>query len=475
MIYTGQLTYKEINFTFAFDGTELRLIPPQEKRDKIENEWMRTSIEKGMYILNIPILEERYLFGMCNETGQKIIFLTKKGSYIGGRSSSLTVEVIAYIMYKYDRPSIDRISFFNPEINAIHPVNQSFSVSHDADLKAFNQNGIISVTTKDFASTATESQSFGVDNRDVTAYFTVSRRTSFEAGEAPLSLNSSLIFEFEATDDYEFILRLWRIAKDFLTYLCYRRDVYLPTVKLSAPCNGGKHEEFATLHIVGESKSPSVEDIKAERYIKQAIIAGHEGEILADIASGELYLRHIPESYISGRSKDAAKFVMITAAFEWEFRRNYPAGVEKHEATKKAEDEVESTLQELLSRKECCGRVKKIYKFLNGLVRSNSLQSKIVQVGKDYSEIINLFGDYLYSLNNEKLIYCEMGERINIQRNNFAHGNLNKDFIGLSLLDLIFLEYIVYALQLKHYNIDDSKIQTAIKNLFHCKILLPGD
>ena len=89
---------------------------------------------------------------------------------------------------------------------------------------------------------------------------------------------------------------------------------------------------------------------------------------------------------------------MITAAFEWEFRRNYPAGVEKHEATKKAEDEVESTLQELLSRKECCGRVKKIYKFLNGLVRSNSLQSKIVQVGKDYSEIINLFGDYLYSL-----------------------------------------------------------------------------
>lgn len=112
---------------------------------------------------------------------------------------------------------------------------------------------------------------------------------------------------------------------------------------------------------------------------------------------------------------------------------------------------------------------------MNGLVRSNSLQSKIVQVGKDYSEIINLFGDYLYSLNNEKLIYCEMGERINIQRNNFAHGNLDKDFIGLSLLDLIFLEYIVYALQLKHYNIDDSKIQTAIKNLFHCKILLPGD
>ena len=59
-----------------------------------------------------------------------------------------------------------------------------------------------------------------------------------------------------------------------------------------------------------------------------------------------------------------------------------------------------------------------------------------------------------------------MGDRLANQRNNFAHGNLNKDFIGFSLLDLIYLEYIIYAMQLRYYGISDINIRKAINNLF---------
>lgn len=188
------------------------------------------------------------------------------------------------------------------------------------------------------------------------------------------------MFEFSPTSDYDFILRLWRIAKDFLNYLCYRRDVYLPIIKLSAPCTDGTHEEFATFYVVGEDDSPDMENLKKGRYIKQELIAGHEGQILTDIASGELYLRHIPESYSSGRRKDAAKFVMITAAFEWEFHRNYPDGTKKSEAARKAEDDATKQLQELVDNSH--GKLKSIYKFLKRLVKSDSLQSKSVKLGK---------------------------------------------------------------------------------------------
>lgn len=34
--YTGQLNYKDILFTFVFDGSELRLIPPADKSSEIE-------------------------------------------------------------------------------------------------------------------------------------------------------------------------------------------------------------------------------------------------------------------------------------------------------------------------------------------------------------------------------------------------------------------------------------------------------
>ena len=87
-------------------------------------------------------------------------------------------------------------------------------------------------------------------------------------------------------------------------------------------------------------------------------------------------------------------------------------------------------------------------------------------MGKDFSGTIGKFGERLYQLNNEELKYSEMGERLSNQRNHFAHGDLDKEFIGTSLLDLIFMEYVIYAMQLKFYGIEDINIQKAINELF---------
>ena len=65
-----------------------------------------------------------------------------------------------------------------------------------------------------------------------------------------------------------------------------------------------------------------------------------------------------------------------------------------------------------------------------------------------------------------------MGERLSSQRNNFAHGNLDKEFIGASALDLILLEFVVYTLQLKSYGIEDTEIQRSINELFCRRLAL---
>ena len=57
-------------------------------------------------------------------------------------------------------------------------------------------------------------------------------------------------------------------------------------------------------------------------------------------------------------------------------------------------------------------------------------------------------------------------------RNNFAHGNLDKDFVGLSLLDLIFLEIVLYAMQLKYYGLEDINIKKAVNELFHKNLVI---
>lgn len=462
-IYTGQLIYKDIGFSFVFDGNELRLIPQKEESKKIHEEWIMKPLGKGIYTMGDPLeMDSPYLVGKCNENGHTMIFLTRKGSNIGSKNSVLFVDVVAYLDCIVDRDYIDRMSFCSQEINCIHPVNKAFEFSFERE--TFSNTGVFSITTHDFESTTTEKNSFIVDDKEVNVHFCVSRGLSSKIGEAPISLNSSMVFEFDPTNDYVFIFRLWRIAKQFVQFLCFRKNVFLPKVEISAPHGDGKHEKFATLFVMDESGENEPDTLKKGRYIKQAHIAGLEGKILSDIAANMLYTRHFPDTYKSGRSIDAARFIMITAAFEWEFHRAYPDGVPKKESTILIEKTASEAIIKLIE--ESSGKLKRKYQFLKKLIKSDSLQTEIIKIGEDYDDVIGNFGKHLYRLNNEILVYSEMGQRLADQRNHFAHGDLDKDFIGLSLLDLVYMEYVVYAMQLRFYGMNDEKIRKSINELF---------
>lgn len=462
-VYTGTLTYKEIDFSFVFDKEELRLIPPKDKHQEVHM-WFMKPLANGVYTLGDPLyIEDDFLIGKCNENSQKIIFLPKYTN-IGSYNSVLIVQIEAYIIQKYEREWVDRLGFMSPELDRIYPTSQAL------DSPEWAENGVISIKTKDFDNTTSHTQSFLVDGKNVSVYFGISRTGSSKIGKPPMELHSEMFFEFEKTNDYVFILRLWRIAKCFIQYLCYRKNVNLTSVDVSAPYCEGKHEKFATLHIINEDVDNEPKILEKKRYIKQEYIRGAEGRILNDIAEDRIYLRHLPETYRTGRSINAARFVMITAAFEWTFKKNYPDGITKKPATIKAEKTATEVLDGLIDDSK--GKLKDIYKFLRKLIGSNSLQMEIEQMGNDYSGIIDIFGKRLYSINKETLKYSEMGLRLSQQRNNYAHGNLDKDFIGLALLDLIYLEYIIYVMQLKEYGVENISIQRAINDLFGCSIAL---
>lgn len=459
-VYTGTLTYKEIEFSFIFDGKELRLIPPKDKC----HEWFIKPLKGNAYTFDDSVyIEDNYLVGECNENWQKIIFLPKNTN-IGIYNSVLIVKIEAYIIQKFEEDFIDRLGFISQEIDCIYPTNQAL------EYPEWTEDGIFSIKTKNFHNTTSYKQYFSVDGKDVHVYFGISRISSFKIGKPPLELHSEMFFEFKKTNDYAFILRLWRIAKCFIQYLCYRKNVNLSSVELSAPYKDGKHRKFATLYIINEEIDNEPEILKKRRYIKQEYISGAEGKILNDIAENKIYLRHLPDTYRAGKSINAARFIMITAAFEWTFKKNYPNGISKKISTMKAEKLATNSMNKLIDNST--SKLKEIYKFLRKLIGSNSLQNEIEQVGKDYAEIIDIFGQHLYSINKEKLKYSEMGSRLSNQRNNYAHGNLDKDFDSLSLLDLIYLERIVYAMQLKEYGVQKISIQHAINDLFGCYIAL---
>ncbi len=243
-VITGTLAYKEIIFSFAFDGEELRMIPPKDKHQETHM-WFMKYLGKGVYAPNgdAVYIEDDYLIGKCNENGQKIIFFPQNKS-MGYYNFVLCVQIEAYVFQKYERELIDQLGFTSPEIDCIYPTNCAL------DNSTWSKDGIVSIKTKDFNKTSSQKQVFSVDGKEISVIFDVSRNSSEKIGKPSLELHSKMFFQFEKTNDYSVILKLWRIAKCFIQFLCYRKNINLPLVDIYSPCENEKHYKFATLYIV---------------------------------------------------------------------------------------------------------------------------------------------------------------------------------------------------------------------------------
>lgn len=462
-MFTGYLKYKDINHSFVFDEnkSELQIIP-------VEAEKVASSViirTNDLYTMNDP-----YLIGTINENHHKIVFVTIQGSYVRRVNNVLYIRLYAYFIYNsINTEAIDKITFCSPEIDHIFNVNRAFNFSFKNE-KDFNSNGTVTIETNDFDSTTSQTQSFTVDGKNVNASFQVSRTISTKIGNPPLSLNSCLCFEFETTEDYSFLINLCHYARNFIRYLCFRKNIYFTSVNIYKPFEETKHLNIGEIRFFDRENKPEIEPLSTNRCIKYEHIAGREGKILSDISSNSLYLRHLPKTYEDGKHIDVSSFIMITAAFEWEFRRNYPEGITKSVSTVKAEETVSEAINDLLHKST--GKKKDIYKFLLRLVKSDSMQSEIIQFGKDYSDIIDVLGEHLYKLNQVNFNYKEIGKRVSDQRNHFAHGDLDKEFIKEALLDVTFLKYVVYTLQLKSFGLTDDNIRKAINDVFHLNFVL---
>ena len=466
-LYTGTVNYNDIVFTFAFSKNELRLIPPDDVKEKIRNGLLRKRNTSDSEHDEPFKIETPFLIGQCNEINKKIIFFpndySSQGIIFDIYNNAINVDLLAYVICDSNYDNVDSMSFECPEINCIHSWNGTFpKIIEISDYETNDTMPFFISRIRDFE---TKKQIFYFDDKEITVYFNILRKSSNRIDRPAISFESSLIFEFKPIKDYLLVFKLLRIAREFISFLCYRKNVYIPKIGLYATKNDLKHTFYGTMYFLEEDGETEISALNEGRYIRQEYISGHEGQILSDIANGQLYLRHLPETCRLGQYSDAARFVMLTAAFEWEFRRYYNNKIIKSEDTIIAENKVYDRIEKLIS--ETTGKEKDIYKFLKKLVERDSLQRKIVQIGEDFSDILDVFGNRLYKLYNQVFKYSIIGERISSQRNNYAHGNLDKEFIGPSLLDIIFVKYIIYAIQLKYYGVDNINIQKAINDLFN--------
>ena len=470
--YTGTLKFKEVDFVFGFDGSELVLIPPKEHQHDIMWSWLNKVIGPGVYTSGAPLtVDMPYLDGFCNETSRRLIFLTREKSTVGSRNSTLYINVAGYMECAPNTTAFCGVTLSGRALNYIHPVNRAFSQVFDSD--DLMEKGIISIRTNGFDRTSTKKRAFRFKGRDVAAYFSVGWTCSMKNGTPPITLNSSMIFEFAETDDYWFFYCLWHAAEDFLKYLTFSKNTLIEDCSLQSMYDDSHYRNAAKFNLVRSAESFDDKPLEKGRYIQLPLLGPYEIKLFGAIANGEIYLRHIPETYEAGHALDASDFVLTSAAFEWEFNQTYPSGVVKSEARVAAEQQAAAQMDDCISQSS--GKAKTILKYAKKSIGFSNLESKIVQAGRDFHEMIGVFGEGLYKRNDEEFSYKVIGSRLAEQRNDFAHGNIDKDFKGAAILDLLFLRYLVYAMQLKRIGVAAENTRRAINELFGLRYYLPAE
>ena len=461
--YAGELSYRNIMFQFVYKQGELRLYPDENDREVIWREWLMKEVSPGVYVDGEPPrMEEPFLEGRCHELQGGIVFLTQIGSSIRYVNCNLFISVRFIIKRNLRFELASRLTLSGVCIDYVHPVNRAWKSEFDCDeMKA---SGVISITTSDFDSTTSKRIKIEVGGKEVIAYFSVGWTMSHNIENPPITLSSILSFEFEETSDYSFLLELWYQAKRFLGFMTNQSEVGPLIGRLGHRVGEGKYRSFAEMEVAEQSIEFDTAHLSKGRYLALDKLERNEEKLFQDIANNAIYLRHLPHTNKDKHLIDASRFVLVTAAFEWEFQRLYPDGVPKRDSRLEGEKQA----LEIIDReiKSSTGEIKQALKRAKLSIGFTNLQSKVVHAAKQFGPVIDVFGKRLYDLNGEEFDYSKIGERLAEQRNNFAHGNIDKDFEGAAILDLVYLGYLVLAMQLRHFDISDKGIQKAINDQF---------
>lgn len=454
----GTLIYKEIEFEFILNKRNLQL-KPKEKFEKNFTECFRQDLGNGAYTDKDNYLEDEYLIGQRSDNYLYIIFIPDSKEINTNIFTDVLNIRVKHIIYMDKIVPIDKVYIYCKELNAIYDLRKSI------EKRGFNENGEAELVLKPFEQNQAEKFEFIYKEKKVECDFNISKKLYGKITEFPVQIRSQISLKFETTNNYTIISDLYDIVKKFIQFLCYRKNITIEEIIIYSKDEKGVYRQVGTFETQANEVLTEEDRIIENRYISYDNIKDIVGNIFQSISNEDLYMRHFPLTYIDGKRENESTFIMTTAAFEWEFKKLYPKGILHSEITKEAQEEITKKINEL--KEDSTGKKKKIYKNLLKFIDLEGFAENLEYTCNELNDIIFPFGDKLYKINNEQLDYKEMGERLSQQRNHFAHGDIDQEFIGLALLDLIFLKEIVYAMQLKRFGATDIEIKKSLNDLFN--------
>ena len=252
------------------------------------------------------------LLGTCYPDGKAIAIYVN--GYWNSSNNVLFQKVRWYIKFSRRQSKLSALKISADELNEIFPVSRAIhgwsteesTAEYSLKIKPFNS----------------EAYEFQHEGRQVTCQYVMHWGISQRNTSAPVHIGTQFVMRFEATDDYLFCSSLIGIGKHYFEYLCYRQNISINSIVALTQSESGRYiecGEFSAPWILTAEKED--EKVIRKKYIPEYLIEQGNTLLLQSISDGIIYLRHIPKSTADNRVLTPARFVMVTAAFEWECHR----------------------------------------------------------------------------------------------------------------------------------------------------------
>ncbi len=382
---------------------------------------------------------------------------------------NIRIQIAYYIKSYTPDYDVDKMVFTSRELDWFYNIRNAY----DYD---FDSNGFCSVNLKKYDDVMKEYR-MKLKGNFILLKLGFNRRIG-NMSKTPISIDSTLSYEMAEHVPNETIVDVYWFTKRLFYFLAYRRNIEFSEITLMKKrLEDGKFEAIGILKVIDDDNSSSFtenEKTIRDQLIKIDLIDDSFEKLLDAVASERIYIEHIPYNSRDKKSITPARFILVMAAFEWEFKDIF--GDVKYATNKPyrdTKDIVINILNVLLEKST--GKHKSYFRStLKGVMNAGvSLSEKIMYVMKQYEELLTPFISNLYSFNDsDEFCINDMAIRLQTQRNNYAHGNIDKEFDDLVILDFIIFEWLLYAMRLKSIGVSDDVTKKMINELFSRRIAL---
>lgn len=451
----GIIEFNEKKCVYSLEN-HILTIEDLENRDKIYIDELDDLIN-GKRNSNTPYM----LKGKDFSRNREILFFISHNINRTPRTS--VYKLSHYIIFVDNEKNFDQIELRANELNWFYNIRNAYHYSVNSNT------GEADITVIPFDKLKKE-WTIDDESKLEKVYINISR-TIKSMDTSPIELVTELQLRFNELIDYEELYMWSKTTIDFLKFITYRKNITINQIALKKLNERGLYKTIGILYL-DLNRGKYKEDIKVERerIIDVSLLDHSLEDVFKRLIENTIYLKHIPENSIDRNRITTARFILITAGFEWQFNFNYKT-IRDEVSDKNKEERIE--LLNFINKKisENTGSKKKFYKFHKKIIErvDLNLSNKIKWALDEYEDAIGIFIKSIYHMNGiEEKSYSKIAERIQIQRNNYAHGNIDKDINPIAILDVIVLEWLYYAMVLDSCGMERKTIKKVINQLFKC-------